>query len=136
MRFAKTVDLECRLCFTLHTVEVEYDEDGGHAEIERTPCHDADCTRKICGACPQFTCFCCGLTFCLQADHIGLEEEPDCTCVQTDVDQVDARYCGLHSTRYPKTGTGAGCVRRRKWLRSGWSRRPRSFRGSSRRWPE
>ena len=43
------------------------------------------------------------LTFCLEASHIGLEEEPDCTCEQTDVDQVDARYCGLHGTRYPKT---------------------------------
>ena len=30
------------------------------------------------------------------------EKEPECTCVQTDVDQFDARYCGLHGTRYPK----------------------------------
>jgi len=103
MRFPKTIDLECRNCCTLHTVEVEYDEDGGYAEIERIPCHDDECTRKLCACCPQFTCECCGLTFCLQADHIGLEEEPECTCVQTDVDQVDARYCGLHGTHYPKT---------------------------------
>jgi len=103
MRFPKTVDLECRNCCTLHTVEVEYDEEGGHAEIERTPCHDDECTSKLCACCPQFTCECCGLTFCLEASHIGLEEEPDCTCEQIDVDQVDARYCGLHGTRHPKT---------------------------------
>jgi hypothetical protein len=33
--------------------------------------------------------------------HIGREEDPECTCVQTDVDQVDARSCDAHGTRNP-----------------------------------
>jgi hypothetical protein len=101
MRFPKTVDLECRNCFTLHTVEIEYDEAGGHAEMECTPCHDDECKRSLCGACPQFTCACCGLTFCME--HLGREEDPECTCVQTDVDQFDARSCEAHGTRYPRS---------------------------------
>ena len=104
MRFPKTVSLTCSECSTLHTdCPVETDEDGPYAEIETTPCHDDNCTRKLCSCCPQFVCDCCGLTFCLEASHIGHEEEPECTCVQTDVDMVDARGCELHNTRYPVT---------------------------------
>ena len=68
------------------SLNLEVYEDRGEL-----PCGDC---RGTCACCPQFTCACCGLTFCLQ--HIGREEDPDCTCAQTDVDEFDARSCDAH----------------------------------------
>ncbi len=49
----------------------------------------------------QFRCDSCGDYRPLAL--LGLEEEPQCTCIQTDVDYFDGRYCDLHGTRNPKT---------------------------------
>jgi hypothetical protein len=35
--------------------------------------------------------------------HVGQEIEPECTCIQTDVDQFDSRYCDAHGTRNPRS---------------------------------
>ncbi len=102
MRHHLKADATCTNCHTLfEDLPVQRDEDGGYVELETVPCHDDECNKKLCGCCSQFVCHCCGLIFCM--DHVGQEEEPDCTCIRTDVDQVDARTCELHGTRYPRT---------------------------------
>lgn len=89
-------DATCINCGTLHEdLPVDRDEHGGHVEIETQPCHDDNCPTKLCSSCPQFTCFCCGLTFCLQSDHVGREEEPECTC-NFSGDIADTRGCDVH----------------------------------------
>lgn len=101
MRQRMKADATCPHCNTLlEDLPVESDEDGGYVEIDTEPCHDDECSARLCACCPQFTCACCGLTFCMQ--HIGREEDLECACVQTDVDQFDARSCAAHGTRNPR----------------------------------
>lgn len=92
---------ECLNCGTLHTdVPVSYDEDGYFLELDTVACGDDECTKQLCSCCPQFTCEACGLAFCLE--HVALEEEEECTCVQVDVDLFDNRNCERHNTKYPR----------------------------------
>jgi len=101
MRHPLKASATCPQCLTLfENLPIESDEDGEYVEIDTEPCHDDKCTTRLCACCPQFTCACCGLTFCMQ--HIGREEDPECTCVQTDVDQFDARYGDAHGTNPPR----------------------------------
>ena len=95
--YPKSVELECPLCLATHTCPVDRDENGAYAPLETQNCNHDECTKKICSCCPQFSCSCCGLTFCLEADHIGHEEEPECTCEMSG-DQADARGCALHGS--------------------------------------
>lgn len=91
----RCADATCSECRTLfENLPVESDEDSACVEIPTEPCHDDECATRLCPNCPQFTCVCCGLTFCM--DHLGREENPECTCIQTDVDQFDATYCDAH----------------------------------------
>jgi hypothetical protein len=91
----------CSTCGTVHEgIPVAADEDG-YADLDTEPCSDDECTTRLCGACPQFACHCCGLTFCLA--HVAEEIEPECICTRIDVDLNDACGCELHGTRYPKS---------------------------------
>jgi hypothetical protein len=46
----------------------------------------------------QFACDGCGLDYPMTA--LGAEVEPECTCVQTDVDYFESRYCEAHGSRH------------------------------------
>jgi|SRR5215471_9217920 len=50
--------VECAHCQVRQTVDL--DEDGVPA-LDLEPCHDDDCTERICSECPQFRCEGCGL---------------------------------------------------------------------------
>ncbi len=92
-------DATCTNCLTLfEALPVQGDEDGRYVELDTQPCHDDECAKRLCSSCPQFQCFGCGLTFCME--HLGKEEEAECTCTQTDVDQFDARGCEAHGTQW------------------------------------
>ena len=94
----KYASATCPNCDTVFSdLPVEGDQDGAYVEIETVPCHDEECTKRLCSCCDQFMCDACGLTFCM--DHLGIEEEEECTCRQTDVDQFDAGDCRLHDGR-------------------------------------
>lgn len=100
MRQDVKADATCPHCPTLfENLPVEQDEDGGYVEIPTEACADEECTTRLCPRCPQFACA-CGLTFCME--HLGREVDPECTCVQTDVDQFDAKYCDAHGTSNPR----------------------------------
>ena len=106
----KKVDVGCPNCDNLHTdVPVEYDEDGGYADLDTEHCNADFCTVQLCSSCPQFTCDGCGDKFCLEhlslRDTDGLEfcsdcaadaPEPECECVRIDVDLYDAGGCPAH----------------------------------------
>ena len=111
----KKADISCQHCDTIHTdVPVEYDEDGGYADLDTEHCNANNCTVELCASCPQFTCDGCGDKFCLEhfTKVAGLdicpvcadEEEPEwddlpeaeCECVRIDVDLYDAAGCPAH----------------------------------------
>jgi hypothetical protein len=97
---ARRADTTCPACNTLFEgLLVAADEDGFYVEIETVPCTDDECATSLCSCCPQFTCACCGLKFCME--HLGREEDPECTCILTG-DQADARCCDAHGTRNPR----------------------------------
>lgn len=90
----------CPACrFEFSYLPVQAGLDGPYVEIETVPCHDDECTKKLCSCCDQFTCECCGLSFCM--DHLAAELEPECRCIQVDVDRDDASGCPLHGSRHP-----------------------------------
>ena len=97
---ARRADATCPICNPLFEgLPVAADEDGFYVEIETVPCADDECTTRLCPCCPQFVCNCCGLSFCMH--HVGLEIEPECTCIMTG-DQADARGCDAHGTSNPR----------------------------------
>ncbi|SPF35798.1 hypothetical protein SBA4_1750016 [Candidatus Sulfopaludibacter sp. SbA4] len=97
----RRVDDTCPECGTLFdNLSVESDEDGSYVEISTEPCHDDECAIRLCACCLQFACECCGRTFCLDAAHVGREEEPECTC-ECRGDQADNRGCELHGGGRP-----------------------------------
>src|SRR5437868_7130946 len=70
----RTDSATCANCQTLfENVEVEYDEDGGYAAIQVTPC--TACTKLLCSSCDWANCDGCGDVFC--ADCLQLLA--DCT---------------------------------------------------------
>jgi hypothetical protein len=79
----------------------EFDWLPPDVEVETTPCHDQECTKRLCPYCDRFICECCGLAFCME--HLAAELDPDCTCTPVDVDCDDARGCELHGTSHPHT---------------------------------
>jgi hypothetical protein len=109
----KKVDISCPHCDTLHTdVPVEYDEDGGYADLDTEHCNADFCTVELCSSCPQFTCDGCGDKFCLE--HVTKQDdlefcpdcaadipEPECECVNVtgrwDLEETfDASGCPAH----------------------------------------
>jgi hypothetical protein len=84
----------CRNCETRFTLD--RDEDG-YTELPTHRCADPNCSVRLCPCCPQFQCAGCGEAFCLE-HAIEEEQDFDCSCVQTDVDQFDARWCLAHNT--------------------------------------
>jgi hypothetical protein len=92
---AARADATCPHCLTLfENLAVEGDECGGEVKLDTVACQDDECGKRLCNSCPQFRCFGCGLTMCLE--HVGKEEDAECTCHQTDVDQFDGRDCEAH----------------------------------------
>src|SRR5262249_45563475 len=76
---------------------LDRDEDG-YTELPIHRCADRNCSVHLCPCCPQFQCAGCGEAFCME-HAIEEEQEFDCFCAQTDVDQFDARWCLAHNPR-------------------------------------
>src|SRR5579872_6277619 len=91
--FPSTLDLECPKCFTAHTIRIEADEDGPYAELETERCNHDTCHAELCSECSKFSCSCCGLTFCKQADHIGQEVEDEDEIRQTRRTLLFCKVC-------------------------------------------
>ncbi len=105
--YPRVHDLDCPNCLTTHQdVPVAMDEDGPYVALDTIRC---ECGKELCTSCPQFTCESCNGHFCLEASHIGDEQDWDCTCVQTDVDQVDSCGCRLHDPRPGQSATLLWC---------------------------
>ena len=109
----RKVDVSCENCDTLHTdVPVEFDEDGGYADLDTEHCNADNCTVELCESCPQFTCDGCGDKFCLE--HVSKRDdlelcpvcvaelpEPECECANVtgrwDTQETwDATGCPVH----------------------------------------
>lgn len=61
----KKINVTCKHCGAIHVdVPVEYDAQGGYADLETWPCGETECNVQLCSACPQFRCKICGATFC------------------------------------------------------------------------
>lgn len=75
----------CPTCRSLH-----YVERGDELELE--PCHDDECSARLCPTCTKFVCTCCGLAHC--NDHrVRISDEELCrVCVRALVEDSVSEY--------------------------------------------
>jgi hypothetical protein len=108
-------DATCTKCNTLFEgLPLSTDEYGAYVEIETIPCADEECTTRLCACCPQFVCFACGLTCCME--HVGREIEPECNCIQfklTSISSTPRIATPMEGSTYNPCSY-AGCAQRRK----------------------
>lgn len=85
-----TATVRCLHCDTSQTVDMA--EDG--PDFDCWPCHDDDCTAKLCSSCPQFKCEICELTYCEEhkADFCGLHVCRVCLTLLTDEGAEDSKH--------------------------------------------